>query len=207
MPVLDWACTFLSKFSTRHQRIQLQDLERLAEPDIKLLKAVLKGVRVTVSVPAGRRPARPIKDLIPHVGNYHFMKGDEETTIKVRSVVDMSAFLSMHFQDYYEEKYGFRIKYPKLFGICVNVQQKVIVPAEICTIVGGQMFKKVLMPEMMSEVLQHVTRNPRERIEAIERGVNGEVSILILDNELSSDVSVVPRLQELAVFLPDWYAS
>jgi eukaryotic translation initiation factor 2C len=182
-------------------------LERLADADVKLLKAVLKGVRVTVSVPAGRRPARPIKDLISNVGNYHFMKGDEETTIKVRSVVEMSSFLSMHFQDYYEEKYGFRMKYPKLFGICVNVQRKVIVPAEICTIVGGQMFKKVLMPEMMAEVLQHVTRNPRERIEAIERGVNGEVSILILDNELSSDVGAVPRLQELAVFLPDWHGS
>jgi hypothetical protein len=87
MPVLDWACTFLSKFSSRHQRIQPQDLERLAETDMKLLKAVLKGVRVTVSVPAGgRRPARPIKDLIPNVGGYHFMKGDEETTIRVCSL-------------------------------------------------------------------------------------------------------------------------
>jgi hypothetical protein len=87
MPVLDWACTFLTKFAAgRHQRIQIQDLERLAEGDVKLLKNVLKGVRVTVSVPAGRRPARPIKDLVPNVGNYHFMKGDEETTIRVRSV-------------------------------------------------------------------------------------------------------------------------
>jgi hypothetical protein len=88
MPVLDWACTFLSKFAKgRHQRIQIQDLERLDEPDIKLLKNILKGVRVTVSVPAGRRPARPIKDLEPNVGNFRFMKGDEETTIRVRSVV------------------------------------------------------------------------------------------------------------------------
>ncbi len=86
----------------------------------------------------------------------------------------------MHFQDYYEEKYGCRLRYPRLFGICVNVQQKTIVPAEVCTIVGGQMFKKVLMPEMTSEVLQHVTKNPRERIDAIERGVNSDVSILIL---------------------------
>ncbi|SRR5216684_6810348 len=87
MPVLDWACTFLTKFAAgRHQRIQIQDLERLAEGDVKLLKNVLKGVRVTVTVPAGRRPARPIKDLVPNVGNYHFMKGDEETTIRVRSV-------------------------------------------------------------------------------------------------------------------------
>lgn len=87
------------------------------------------------------------------------------------------------------------------------MQQKVIVPAEICTIVGGQMFKKVLMPEMMSEVLQHVTRKPQERIEAIERGVNSDVSILSLDNGRNSDVVAVPRLQELAVFLPDWHAS
>ncbi|KAI0292287.1 Piwi domain-containing protein [Russula brevipes] len=158
MPVLDWACTFLSKFASRRGRVQPQDLERLAESDMKLLKTVLKGVRVTVSVPANRRLARPIKDLVLNVGNYQFMKEDEETTIK----------------DYYEEKYGFRLRYPRVFGICVNVQRKIIVPAEICTIVGGQMFKKVLMPEMMSEVLQHVTKNPRERIEAIERGVNGE---------------------------------
>ena len=69
------------------------------------------------------------------------------------------------------------------------------------------MFKKVLMPEMMSEVLQHVSKNPRERIEAIQRGVNGDVSFLVLDDARSSDVSAVPRLQELAVFLPDRYAS
>lgn len=93
---------------------------------------------------------------------------------------DCSPFLIMRFQDYYEEKYGYRLRYPRLFGICVNVQQKTIVPAEVCTIVGGQMYKKVLMPEMMSEVLQQVTKNPRERIEAIERGVNGDVSLLIL---------------------------
>jgi hypothetical protein len=95
MPVLDWACTFLSKFASRHQRIQVPDLERLAESDLKLLKAVLKGVRITVSVPAGRRPARPIKDLVPNVGNYHFMKGDEETTIKVCSVIWLSALLTV----------------------------------------------------------------------------------------------------------------
>jgi len=87
MPVLDWACTFLSKFAGGRQRIQIQDLERLGEKDVKMLKNFLKGVRVTVSVPAGRRPARPIKDLVPNVGNYRFMKGDEETTIGVRSVV------------------------------------------------------------------------------------------------------------------------
>ena len=94
MPVLEWMCTFLSKFASRHQRVQIQDLERLAENDLRLVKAVLKGVRVTVSVPAGRRPARPIKDLVPNVGNYHFMKEDEETTIKVRFVILLSPFLT-----------------------------------------------------------------------------------------------------------------
>jgi hypothetical protein len=92
MPVLDWACTFLSKFSTAHRRIQFQDLERLSGDDVKLLKSVLKGVRVTVSVPAGRRTARPIKDLIDNVGGYAFMKGDEETTIKVHLVTFADGF-------------------------------------------------------------------------------------------------------------------
>jgi hypothetical protein len=90
MSVLEWACTFLSKFAGgRNRRIQIQDLERLEPPDVKLLKNVLKGVRVTVNVPAGRRPARPIKDLEPNVGNYQFMRGDEAITIRVRSVVVM----------------------------------------------------------------------------------------------------------------------
>ncbi|KAH9074742.1 ribonuclease H-like domain-containing protein [Lactarius deliciosus] len=159
MPVLDWACAFLSKFSARRQRFQPHDLERLGTEDLKLLRSTLRGVRVTVTVPAGgRRPARPIKDLHADAGNYAFMKGDEETTIK----------------DYYNEKYGFRLRFPRLFGIVINVQHKTIVPVEICTIVGGQMYKKVLFPEQMSEVLQHATRSPRERIEAIERGVQGD---------------------------------
>ncbi|KAI0305799.1 Piwi domain-containing protein, partial [Multifurca ochricompacta] len=156
MPVVDWACTFLQRFSGRPQKMRVQDLERLSADDVKLLKSVLKGVRVTVSVPAGRRPARPIKDLIPDVGYYSFMKGDEETTIK----------------DYYNETYGLRLQFPRLFGICVNVQQKIIVPAEICTIVGGQMYKKVLMPELMSDVLRQVTKTPLDRIKAIEGGVS-----------------------------------
>ena len=63
------------------------------------------------------------------------------------------------------------------------------------------------MPEMMSEVLQHVAKNPRERIEAIERGVNGDVSLLILNNKRSFDVGAVSQLQGFAVFLSDWHAS
>ncbi|KAF8273084.1 Piwi-domain-containing protein [Lactarius quietus] len=159
MPVLNWACEFLSKFSTSRRRYQPNDLERLNPDDLKLLKGSLRGVRVTVTVPAGgRRPARPIKDLYPDAGNYAFMKGDEETTIK----------------EYYNEKYGFRLRFPRLFGIVVNVQQKTIVPVEICTIVGGQMYKKTLMPEQMSELLQHVTKSPQDRIATIERGVQGD---------------------------------
>jgi hypothetical protein len=93
MPVLDWACTYLSKFSSSRRRIQIQDLDRLSPDDVKLLKAVLRGVRVTVSVPAGRRPARPIKDLVPNIGGYAFMKGDEETTIRVCSVMLIMLYL------------------------------------------------------------------------------------------------------------------
>ena len=95
MPVVEWACAFLSKFSSsRHQRYQPHDLERLSPEDLKLLKNSLKGVRVTVTVPAGsRRPPRPIKDLWPDAGNYAFMKGEEETTIKVCLVIYLKKLL------------------------------------------------------------------------------------------------------------------
>ncbi|KAH9020489.1 hypothetical protein EDB85DRAFT_1896135 [Lactarius pseudohatsudake] len=48
---------------------------------------------------------------------------------------------------------------------------------------SGQMYKKVLFPEQMSEVLQRVAKIPRERIESIERGVQGDVTFLS-DKEL-----------------------
>jgi eukaryotic translation initiation factor 2C len=179
-------------------------LERLVQEDLKLLKTALKGVRITVSVPAGgRRPARPIKDLRPDAGNFAFMKGDEETTIKVCSVIRLKKRLTTRLQDYYNEKYGFRLRFPRLFGIVVNVQQNTIVPVEICTIVGGQMYKKTLLPDQMSELLQHVTKNPRERIEAIERGVQGDVSLLSLSLNSVPIPHVVPRLQKLSLFLSD----
>ncbi|KAH9010692.1 hypothetical protein EDB85DRAFT_1901760 [Lactarius pseudohatsudake] len=47
---------------------------------------------------------------------------------------------------------------------------------EICTIVSGQMYKKVLFLEQMLEVLQHVAKIPREQLEAIERGFQGDVT-------------------------------
>ncbi|KAH9011120.1 hypothetical protein EDB85DRAFT_1901339 [Lactarius pseudohatsudake] len=47
---------------------------------------------------------------------------------------------------------------------------------EICTIVSGQMYKKVLFPEQMLEVLQHVAKIPRAQLEAIECGFQGNVT-------------------------------
>ncbi|KAI0272588.1 Piwi domain-containing protein [Gloeopeniophorella convolvens] len=156
MPVLDWACQFLSKFTLgRPRRYQVQDLARLSDEDFKLLKSVLKGVRVALSVPSGRRPTRPIKDLVKNVGGISFTKDGMETTI----------------QQYYRERYNYTLRNPNLLGLCVNVRDQIIFPAEICTIVGGQMYKKVLMPGLASEVLNHVTTRPDKRLEAIKAGV------------------------------------
>lgn len=64
------------------------------------------------------------------------------------------------------------------------------------------MFKKVLMPEMMSEVLQQVTKHPRERIDAIERGVKGDVSYLVLDIWGSPDVRCSSSITKTLPFSP-----
>ncbi|KAH8987496.1 hypothetical protein EDB86DRAFT_2832296 [Lactarius hatsudake] len=50
-------------------------------------------------------------------------------------------------------------------------------------VVSGQMYKKVLFPEQMSEVLQCVAKIPHERIKSIERGIQGDVTFLS-DKEL-----------------------
>jgi hypothetical protein len=89
---------------------------------------------------------------------------------------------------------GFNIR---VFGICVNLQQKAIVPTEICTIVGGQMFKN-LKAHARNDLGGPTTclQNPCELIEAIEQ-------ILFFDDKHSFDTGAIPRLQELAVFFPD----
>ncbi|KAH8984579.1 hypothetical protein EDB86DRAFT_2833500 [Lactarius hatsudake] len=51
---------------------------------------------------------------------------------------------------------------------------KMVGAARTC-VISGQMYKKVLFLEQMSEVLQRVAKIPRERIESIERGVQGNV--------------------------------
>lgn len=51
-------------------------------------------MRVTVNVLVrgsnqNQKPARPIKDIIPHAGFYQFTVGQEEWTVKVESAITL----------------------------------------------------------------------------------------------------------------------
>ncbi|EIM90203.1 Piwi-domain-containing protein [Stereum hirsutum FP-91666 SS1] len=123
----------------------------------KLLKSVLKGVRVITTVPPTDRQKapRPIKDLIPQAGLYEFKIGNESWTV----------------QQHYQKAHGYSMRFPKGWGI--GFAGDAVVPPEVCVIIPGQLYRKKVPPANMKTVLDFSAKNPSDRLQIIEQGVNG----------------------------------
>ncbi|EIM82440.1 Piwi-domain-containing protein [Stereum hirsutum FP-91666 SS1] len=123
----------------------------------KILRSVLKGVRVNVTVPVLRqpKPARPIKDIILRAGHHEFTADSQHWNVK----------------DYYDRTHRYRLKYPDLFGVVL--QGGAVIPAEICDIVPGQLFKRKIPAELMTDVHRFASKQPTQRLGDIIAGVQG----------------------------------
>jgi eukaryotic translation initiation factor 2C len=61
-----------------------------------------------------------------------------------------------------------------MFGILVGGKEKAIVfPAEVCTIIEGQIYKKKVPPESTPEVVKFATSKPDQRLATIQQGGGG----------------------------------
>ncbi|KAK0448292.1 argonaute-like protein [Desarmillaria tabescens] len=131
------------------------------------LERFLKGVRITVKSPATGRPyTKTIRGLQPQAGRYEFRKDGRITTVEA-----------------YFAALNRRIRYPDIIGLRLSTQDAenaVIVPAELCDVVPGQMFKKRLPSDLTSDAVSFGTIPPDRRLQSI-RGLGRS-------NELQSPI-------------------
>jgi eukaryotic translation initiation factor 2C len=60
------------------------------------------------------------------------------------------------------------MKYPGALGILVSNREKpIIFPAEVCTIISGQMYKKQVPQDMTPKVVKFASNRPQERLDTI----------------------------------------
>ncbi|TFY78278.1 hypothetical protein EWM64_g5734 [Hericium alpestre] len=158
--VSDWATAFIHAGGRGQPNVR--DVAQLARgsEDWKRLKNALKHVKITALLPRGGRPRiYTIKDLEPRAGFYQFDMDGRMTSI----------------MDYYKKKYGHTLRYPDLFGVVTRTTpHRVILPAEICVIQPGQLYKKKLPSHLMDEVLRFSAQQPQQRLNSILSGVAGD---------------------------------
>ncbi|KAG7452836.1 Piwi-domain-containing protein [Guyanagaster necrorhizus] len=131
------------------------------------LERFFKGVRITVTSPATGRPyTKTIRGLQEEAGRFEFRKDGRSTTVEA-----------------YFDALNRRIRYPHIIGLRLSSQDAenaIIVPAELCEIVSGQMFKKRLPSDLTSDAVSFGTIPPDRRLLSI-RGLGRS-------NELQSPI-------------------
>lgn len=79
--------------------------------------------------------------------------------------------------------YRIKLRHPNIFGIQVgNKDRDIVIPAELCTIPGGQIYKKKVPDELTPEVVNFATQRPDARLRMIEQktgNATAPVSMLV----------------------------
>ncbi|KAI0048173.1 Piwi-domain-containing protein [Auriscalpium vulgare] len=152
--VIEWCLQYLDVTDMRY----LQSLTPQTQ-QWRMLKQALRKVRVIAKTPTNRHNnGRPIKDLIERGGEYEFDKDGQTTTVK----------------EYFRTQHGIHLQHPALFGIRIEGRRADILPAEVCFIEAGQMYKKHLTQAMTTKVREYSTRRPDVRLREIRTAVNGQ---------------------------------
>ncbi|RYR75816.1 hypothetical protein Ahy_A01g000394 isoform D [Arachis hypogaea] len=142
LPVIDFVAQILGK--DVHSK-PLSDADR-----VKIKKA-LRGVKVEVTHRGSFRRKYRISGLTSQPTRELNFPLDEKMNMK--SVVD-----------YFQEMYGYTIKYPHLPCLQVGSQKKVnYLPMEACKIVGGQRYTKGLNEKQITSLLKVSCQRPREQ--------------------------------------------
>ncbi|CCM05785.1 uncharacterized protein FIBRA_08018 [Fibroporia radiculosa] len=146
----------------------VRDLDRVrpGSPEWQKLRQFLKGVSVTLKTTRSVR-ARPIKDLVAQGGLFEFEKDNKITTVQASNIL-----IGEHFQQHH----NIRLRFPKIFG--VRIGKDAVLPAEVCTVAHGQVYKKKLSPEMQSNFLKFSTQRPDARLRQIQEGISGPTQVL-----------------------------
>ncbi|KAH7929773.1 Piwi-domain-containing protein [Leucogyrophana mollusca] len=125
-------------------------------PRLRELKSFLKNVKVTF---AHRKGTKEIRGIIANAGHYPFERESRDGHVIPTTV-----------KDYFQQNYNRTLRFPDIFGIQIGSKKEeraIVVPAELCTIVPGQQYKKKLGPEHTKEMVSFSTQKPHERLDMI----------------------------------------
>ncbi|KZT69027.1 Piwi-domain-containing protein [Daedalea quercina L-15889] len=136
-------------------RNNIRQLDQISPQDFRRLKSHLKGVNVTVVTSRTGR-GRPIKDLVLNAGGYEFEKDGAVTTVRA----------------HYQQAHNRPLQHPRIFG--VRIGRDAVIPAELCRVLPGQLYRKKIPPEMGADFLKFATQKPDARLKAIEDAVSGK---------------------------------
>ncbi|KAH0664390.1 hypothetical protein KY284_029321 [Solanum tuberosum] len=139
---------FVSDYVLRHLNLRDDPQVRLSDQDHSKVRKVLKGVKVEATH-QGRRYR--ITGLTPRPSRTMMFPVDgTETMVSVAA--------------YFQQKYSIVLTYPMLPALqCGSNAKAVYLPMEICKIVSGQRYTKMLNGRQVTEMLRATCQRPNER--------------------------------------------
>ncbi|KAG5653267.1 hypothetical protein H0H81_001427 [Sphagnurus paluster] len=97
-----------------------------------------------------------IQGIVAHAGRFEFSKDDRE--------------------EHFQQVYNITLNYPNIIGVRLNGKKSpfpVIVPAELCTVLPGQLYRKKLPDHLTKAMVDFATTKPDDRLRQIVSGDNG----------------------------------
>ncbi|KAH8829523.1 Piwi domain-containing protein [Flagelloscypha sp. PMI_526] len=141
------------------ERLNLRDVRYLeverTDPKFKDAEKFLKKLRISLA-PNGRK--KIVRCLEPRAGLFTFSDQNGQ---------------QMTVQQYYQQRYNIRIKYPRAFGINIsgaNSDNPAIIPLECAEIVAGQFYRKKLPEDVLRQMVRISALRPTARRNFIESG-------------------------------------
>ncbi|KAF7338648.1 Argonaute-like protein [Mycena venus] len=154
--LIDVALHVLNATSTR--ALTLSD-DR--DPNLRKLQTHFKNRLIKTRTTGDK--TKTIHAIVPGpIGRYKFQKDGRSTTI----------------EDHFRAAYNITLKHSGTFGVCISGRSApfpVIVPAELCTVIPGQLYKKRLPSSATATAVDFATQRPEDRFRTITGGTNAGV--------------------------------
>lgn len=111
-------------------------------------------------------------------------------------------------QAHYQQVWNVPLLHPNIFG--VRIGRDAVIPAELCDVVPGQLYRKKIPADMGADFLRFATQKPAARLKSIVDAVSGTVSCLMCCVEclyIESCVEPGFRLQVFRLRARGWHGS
>ncbi|KAK7023907.1 Argonaute-like protein [Favolaschia claudopus] len=168
----------------------VRDLGLNDERDPAFRKLVAHFHRRLITTVPTQAKTKTIHGLIRGpIGRYTFTKDGRATTI----------------QDYFRDVHNIPLTYPNTFGVLISGRSApfpVIIPAELCKIIPGQLYKKRLPPTATSDAVDFATMRPQDRLRAIAGVTNSGLQSPLVgyrNSEYVHDAGMVVDVQPISL--------